>query len=239
MIPVPLLQVQTSLFDLLRHSSLPAQAVLLLLLVVSVASWTIIISKRSALRRAASENVDFLRLLRSSEKFEFLEPLADKWTVSPLAGVFRAGCLEIRQLLNISAADPIVLADPKQMTIAERVLRRAAMGEMRRLEGGLGWLASTATASPFVGLFGTVVGIIVAFQGLSSQAQTSIQAVAPGIAEALVATAAGIFAAVPAYVAYNQFMGRMRGLASEMDDFVLEMLNTFERRILEYGVYRS
>lgn len=103
----------------------------------------------------------------------------------------------------------------------------------------MGWLASTATASPFIGLFGTVVGIIEAFQGLSTQTQTSIQAVAPGIAEALVATAAGIFTAVPAYIAYNYFLGDIKQIASHIDDFILELMNLLERRTIEYGVYHS
>ncbi|MBI4470523.1 MAG: MotA/TolQ/ExbB proton channel family protein [Acidobacteria bacterium] len=237
--PPVILLLEAGLLDLLRHASPAAQAILVLLLAISVASWAIIINKRNELRRVGSENAEFLRLLRSSENFEFVEPLSDKWASSPLAGIFKTGCLEIRRLFGIAAGEAIVLSDPRQLAFAERILRRAAMSEMRRLESALGWLASTATASPFIGLFGTVVGIIVAFQGLSTQSQTSIQAVAPGIAEALVATAAGIFAAVPAYVAYNYFMSRMKAVGSEMDDFVLEMLNVLERRTMEHGVYRS
>ena len=233
------LALQSSLIHLIKNASVAAQAVLIILIIFSVASWTIIINKRIRLKRVQQENIAFLKLLRANDKFEAIESLEDKWTASPLAGIFRSGCQEIRQLLGMSARDELVLADPRQLTMVERSLRRAAMQEMRRLETGMGWLASTATASPFIGLFGTVVGIIVAFQGLSTQTQTSIQAVAPGIAEALVATAAGIFAAVPAYIAYNHYLGEVRQLASEMDDFVLELMNALERRTMEYGVYPS
>ncbi|MBK7598800.1 MAG: MotA/TolQ/ExbB proton channel family protein [Acidobacteria bacterium] len=110
-----------------------------------------------------------------------------------------------------------------------RSMQSAAITETTKLEKNLGWLASTASASPFIGLFGTVVGIIIAFQGLSQAATASIQAVAPGIAEALIATAAGIAAAVPAVLAYNHFLNIVRTLAAEMDSFSMNLLNFIER----------
>ncbi|MBK6797672.1 MAG: MotA/TolQ/ExbB proton channel family protein [Acidobacteria bacterium] len=110
-----------------------------------------------------------------------------------------------------------------------RSMQSAAITETTKLENNLGWLASTASASPFIGLFGTVIGIIIAFQGLSQAATASIQAVAPGIAEALIATAAGIAAAVPAVLAYNHFLNIVRTLAAEMDSFSLNLLNFIER----------
>ncbi len=233
------LAAQTSIIQLVKGATVAAQTVLAILLIFSIASWTIIFNKRSLLTRARSQDRDFLKVFRTSEKLEGRESFTERFESSPLARVYRTGGDEICRILDIPAREELALSDGKQLTIAERSLRRAAMLEMRRLESGMGWLASTATASPFIGLFGTVVGIIEAFQGLSTQTQTSIQAVAPGIAEALVATAAGIFTAVPAYIAYNYFLGDIKQIASHIDDFILELMNLLERRTIEYGVYHS
>ena len=111
----------------------------------------------------------------------------------------------------------------------ERSLQKAASSEMTTLEQSLNWLATTGSVTPFIGLFGTVVGIINAFQGLGEGTSTTIQAVAPGISEALVATAAGLFAAIPAVIAYNHFLGRLKVFGAEMDDFMAELLNLVER----------
>jgi biopolymer transport protein TolQ len=127
----------------------------------------------------------------------------------------------------------------KSLSTVERTLKQSAVTQMSKLEQGVSWLASIATSSPFIGLFGTVVGIIIAFQGLSTQTQTSIQAVAPGIADALVATAMGLFAAVPAYMAYNYFVNRIKVISTLMDDFALEFLNLAEKSLAQYGIYRS
>jgi len=119
------------------------------------------------------------------------------------------------------------------------VLKQAAIVEIERMEKSLTWLASIATSAPFIGLFGTVIGIIISFQGLSVQTQTSIQAVAPGIAEALFATAAGLFVAVPAYIAYNYYVAQVRRLTALLDNFSLELMNTIERSLTQYGIFRS
>src|SRR5262249_23519395 len=136
---------------------------------------------------------------------------------SPLVAIFQAAHSELQRQsrLNLEAV--------------QRVMQSAAIGETTKLEKSLGWLASTASAAPFIGLFGTVIGIIIAFQGLSTATTASIQAVAPGIAESLVATAGGIAAAVPAVLGYNHYLNRVKKLASEMDSFTLRLLNFIER----------
>jgi len=117
-----------------------------------------------------------------------------------------------------------------------RVLQSATIAEITQMEKSLTWLATTANASPFIGLFGTVVGIVIAFQGLTSATTSSIQAVAPGIADALIATAAGIAAAVPAAIFYNQFLNRIKTLTATMDRFSLELINLVERNYIKADV---
>ena len=124
----------------------------------------------------------------------------------------------------------------RSMEAIDRVLQSATIAEVSELERSLTWLATTANASPFIGLFGTVVGIVIAFQGLTSASASSIQAVAPGIAEALIATAAGIAAAVPAAIFYNHFLNRVKTLTATMDRFSLELLNLIERKYIKADV---
>jgi biopolymer transport protein TolQ len=147
---------------------------------------------------------------------------------SPLTAIFLAanGELQKQSRLNLDAV--------------HRAMQSAAIDETTKLEKSLGGLASTASASPFIGLFGTVVGIIIAFNGLTQATTASIQAVAPGIAEALIATAAGIAAAVPAVLGYNRYLNRIKVLAAEMDSFSLRLLNFIEREAIEsYGVQQQ
>jgi biopolymer transport protein TolQ len=142
------------------------------------------------------------------------------FNLSPLRAILIAANAELEKQsrLNLEAV--------------HRVMQSAAISETNQMERHLGWLASTASASPFIGLFGTVVGIIIAFQGLSQAATASIQAVAPGIADALLATAAGIAAAVPAVLAYNHYVNRIKVIAAEMDGFALRLLNFIEREAI-------
>ncbi len=207
----------SSLVDLILRASPIAKLVLLILLLFSIASWAIIFAKARATKLAQQQTEQFLQAFEQSARWADLRANSAGFISSPLNAIFLAahGELEKQTRLNLDAV--------------HRVMQSAAISETTKLEKSLGWLASTASASPFIGLFGTVIGIIIAFNGLSQAATASIQAVAPGIAEALVATAAGIAAAVPAVLAYNHYLNRIKVLAAEMDSFTLRLLNFIER----------
>lgn len=206
-----------SLVDLIFRASPIAKIVLLILLIFSVVSWAIIFAKERETKRAREQSRSFLELFERSQRWSEVQAGISPFTKSPLTAIFLAAQAELQaqRRLNLEAV--------------QRVMQSVAIRETSRLEESLGWLASTASASPFIGLFGTVVGIIIAFQGLTQATTASIQAVAPGIAEALVATAAGIAAAVPAVLAYNHYLNRIKILAAEMDSFSLKLLNFIER----------
>ncbi len=207
----------SSLLDLILRASLIAKLILLLLLGMSIASWSIILAKGRVMKRAETLSREFLLIFERCAGWADLCREAAPFADNPIKTLFLAaqGELKKQTRLNIGAV--------------QRVMQGAAIDETTRMEKSLGWLASTASASPFIGLFGTVVGIIIAFQGLSQATTASIQAVAPGIAEALVATAAGIGAAVPAVLAYNHYLQVIRALTAEMDSFSLRLLNLIER----------
>lgn len=194
-----------------------AKFVLLILLIFSVVSWAIIFSKSRSTKKIRQQNEEFFKIFEQSNRWAEIYSRTTSLNESPLRNVFLAANKELQKqtILNLDAVG--------------RSMQSAAITETTKLEKNLGWLASTASASPFIGLFGTVVGIIIAFQGLSQAATASIQAVAPGIAEALIATAAGIAAAVPAVLAYNHFLNIVRTLAAEMDSFSMNLLNFIER----------
>jgi biopolymer transport protein TolQ len=206
-----------SLVELILRSSPIAKLVLLILLIFSVVSWAIIFAKSRATKVAEQQSGQFLQAFEQATRWADLQSGSATLKQSPLVAIFQAAHQELQKQkrLNLDAV--------------QRVMQSAAIDETTRLEKSLGWLASTASAAPFIGLFGTVVGIILAFQGLSMSTTASIQAVAPGIAEALIATAAGIAAAVPAVLGYNHYLNRIKVLASEMDSFMLRLLNFIER----------
>ena len=218
----------STLLDLVLHSSAVAKVVLPILLIFSIASWAIMFRKARETRRAQRQSVDFLRAFDKSSRWAELYANVAPFVASPLMAIFQAanGELQKQSRLNLDAV--------------QRAMQSAAIYETTRLERSLGLLASTASASPFIGLFGTVVGIIIAFNGLTQATAASIQAVAPGIADALIATAAGIAAAVPAVLGYNRYLNRIKILAAEMDGFSLRLLNFIEREAVEsYGVQQQ
>ncbi|HXG68010.1 MAG TPA: MotA/TolQ/ExbB proton channel family protein [Blastocatellia bacterium] len=220
----------STLTELLLRSSPIAKAVLILLLIFSVASWAIIFTKWAALRKAEQATREFLERFRSRAKLSDLYVDSDTFRQSPLAHIFLAGYHEITNQIGEGARRG------RSLDAISRVLQSAVITEATRLERGLSWLATTANASPFIGLFGTVVGIVIAFQGLSTASASSIQSVAPGIAEALIATAAGIAAAVPAAIFYNYFLNKIKSLTATMDRFSLELLNMIEQNYLKADV---
>jgi biopolymer transport protein TolQ len=218
----------STLLDLVLRSSPLAKAVLLILFGFSIASWAIIFAKARATKRAERQNREFIRAFEKSSRWAELYANVAPFVASPLTAIFQAANSELQKQsrLNLDAV--------------HRAMQSAAISETTRLEKSLGYLASTASATPFIGLFGTVVGIIIAFTGLTQATTASIQAVAPGIADALVATAAGIAAAVPAVLGYNRYLNRVKNLAAEMDSFSLRLLNFIEREAIEsYGVQQQ
>ena len=220
----------TSLIDLLLRTSPVAKFVLILLLAFSIGSWSIIFAKLMWLRKAERLSRSFLSHFRARSKLSDVYVAADDFRQSPLAAIFLAGYDEIANQMSEGTREV------RSVESIGRVLQSAAIDEVTKLEKSLSWLATTANASPFVGLFGTVVGIIIAFQGLSTASASSIQSVAPGIADALIATAAGIAAAVPAAIFYNALLSRIKALTAEMDRFTLELLNFVERHYVRASI---
>ena len=214
--------LQLPMLDMLLGASLVSKVVLVLLIIASVMSWTVIFAKWKQFKAAGLENSAFLRAFRKAPRLEAIAALAEQFQISPLSGVFAYGYDEAGRQVQTRGRVTNKVA-------VERSLQMGVSAEMARLERNMSWLASTATVSPFVGLFGTVLGIIDSFQGLGMQGSASLRAVAPGISEALIATAAGLAAAIPAAIAYNQFSHRLREQAARMDDFALEVLNLTER----------
>lgn len=223
-----------NLWSLVAASGPVAQSVLLILLFFSVFSWAIMIRKYRAFRDVESQSAEFHEEFSRRSSLSEIYRECDGFPMSPLAGIFKSGYEELTQRVNSNdgaQGDPrpqreVILSSLPSL---ERTLRKASMTEMMTLERSLSWLATTGAVTPFIGLFGTVIGIINAFQGLGEGAATTIQAVAPGISEALVATAAGLFAAIPAVIGYNHYISRLRHLGAEMDDFIVEFMNLIER----------
>ena len=221
------------IFELFLQSGPMGKVVFVLLALFSLVSWTIMIGKFFQLGRSNRHTRAFLDTFRKSRKFSEVNAATSRHVASPMVGLFQAGYVEIdsqvkarREEESGSAAQKYRI---KSLTAVERSLRRALAIEVQLLTKGLPFLATTAAACPFIGLFGTVWGIIVAFTDIGATGSTSIVAVAPGIADALVNTAAGLAAAVPALVGYNYFGARLRALRTEMDDFILEFMNLTER----------
>lgn len=217
---------QLSFWDLVLMASPVSQFVLALLLAGSIMSWVIISAKWSQFKKAAEANSAFLRAFRKSPNLDAVAAAAEQFRDAPLTTVFDFGYQEAARQVKLRGEiiNKVALERSLQLGISE---------EITRLERRMSWLATTATVSPFVGLFGTVLGIINSFQGLGSAGSVSLRAVAPGISEALIATAAGLAAAIPAAVAYNAYGHNIKELGARMDDFALEFLNLTERHFEE------
>lgn len=223
--------VGSSVLDLFAQASGFAFVILILLILFSLFSWTIIVRKWMTFRQISRQSQAFVSFFRTSTRLSEVSSACGSYRGTPLPGIFSAGYQELNaqmQTLKPTASAHPVLSDRNLVGI-QRSLQRAAAAELSVLEKSMSWLATTGSVTPFIGLLGTVVGIINAFNGLGMEKTASIQAVAPGIAEALIATAAGLFAAIPAVIAYNHFIGRMKNIAAEMDDFSMEFLNLVER----------
>lgn len=223
-----------SFWSLIANSGPIAQAVLLVLGLFSVLSWSIIFKKHKFYKEIEQQSFEFHEEFQKSSSLSEIYRDCERYPMSPLVGIFKSGYRELNHRVQTAKAEESSQAPQRQAVMMgisglERTLNKAAMSEMIGMERSLSWLATTGAVTPFIGLFGTVVGIINAFQGLGQGSTTTIQAVAPGISEALVATAAGLFAAIPAVIGYNHFINRLRHFGAEMDDFSVEFLNLIER----------
>jgi biopolymer transport protein TolQ len=198
-----------------------ALGVLLLLLISSLYSWTVIFGKISAFRKATGESRNFIRAFRKATRLQEVAAFAENYKSSPLAQIF----VDVYETYKRQTGGS---GPPRNMTPLERSAQTAASEAITTLERRLTWLATIAATSPFIGLFGTVMGVVDAFHGLGTAGAATLRAVAPGISEALITTAAGLFVAVPAVIAYNQLAARIRVFASASDDFCRELLNSLE-----------
>ena len=215
-----LLQLQLS--ELFNPAKPIPFAVLLLLIGASLLSWSIIFAKWGLLRKAAEANRKFLRAFRKAVGLEAIALMAEENAQAPLVAVFDFGYAEVeRQARNRGQS--------RNKLMIERNLQLGISEEIQKLERNMNWLATIASVAPFIGLFGTVWGIIGAFEALSASASVSLRTVGPGIADALVATGAGLAAAIPAAVAYNYLGGQIKEMAARMEDFSLEFMNLVER----------
>ena len=211
------------------------QVVLAILIIFSIVSWAIILFKTFSYRRVARQTATFLEVFRKSQKFSEVQAICPSLPQSPLVGVFQAGYAEITAQFRLTGQGTSNPGGPparpmlKSLDAVDRALIRAATTEVNKLERRLTFLARTASVTPFIGLFGTVVGITIAFQRIGVTGSTNLAVVGPGISEALIATAAGLFAAIPAVVFYNHFVHRVKDFSATLDDFALEFLNIAER----------
>ena len=224
--------------SLVLHASFVVQVVLAGLILFSATSWGIIVYKYVMFRRAAKQTATFLDVFRKSNRFSEVQSVCADLAGSPLAGLFQAGYAELNAQLRSAGGLPSADSKPgaaaprptlRSLEAVDRALLRASTTEVGRLEHHVSFLATTASITPYIGLFGTVWGIMTAFQNIAGAGSTSLNVVAPGIAEALVTTAAGLFAAIPAVYFYNDLQSKVKSFVSRMDDFSMEFLSIAER----------
>jgi biopolymer transport protein TolQ len=224
--PTPLLPwsllLQGNIIEMVSHSTPVGYGVLALLLCLSLISWAIIFSKWSSLRRALDANAKFLRAFRKAEGLDAIVAASEQFRPAPLVVVFDFGYEEIHRQVKSRGT-------LRNKASLERSLQLGISEEMTKLDRNLSWLATTASVAPFIGLLGTVIGIIKAFNDLATAGSASLRAVGPGISDALLATAVGLFAAIPAAMAYNHFGHMLKEIGARMDDFSIEFLNMTER----------
>jgi biopolymer transport protein TolQ len=222
--------------DLIVAASPVVKFVMALLLLFSVISWGIILYKWWAYRGIEKQTATFLEVFRKSAKFSEVAAVCPSLSLSPLVGMFQAGYAELTAQLRQTQQQPASSPGTpgprptlKSITAVDRALLRASSIEVSKLEKRVTFLATTASITPFIGLFGTVWGIMTAFMNIGAQGSTDLAVVSGPIAEALIATALGLFAAIPAVYFYNHFTSKVKSYATEMDDFALEFLNISER----------
>jgi biopolymer transport protein TolQ len=221
--------------QLILGASPAVKGVIAFLLLFSIASWAIVLYKAWVFSRLEKQSATFLDVFRRSTKFSEVQAVCKSLADSPLVGMFQAGYAELNLQLRqpstgaSSPGTPPPRPTLKSLSAVDRALLRASSVEIIKLEKRVPFLATTASITPFIGLLGTVWGIMTAFEAIGRQGSTDLAVVAPGIAEALITTALGLFAAIPAVYFYNHFTTKVKTYAAEMDDFALEFLNIAER----------
>jgi biopolymer transport protein TolQ len=223
-----------SILSMVINAGLMVKFVLLILFIFSVVSWAIIFLKYRAYRKIKEENDDFNAEYLRSAKLSDVVPATKKYSSSTIAEVFRAGYAELTKKNrdvseSLTGSNEISLSSVDNL---ERSMSNTCNTEMTRLESSLGFLATTGSASPFIGLFGTVWGIMETFQSIGTRGSATLAVVAPGISEALIATAAGLAAAIPAVIFYNYFLNQSKTMVQEMENFAAEFLNIVERHLV-------
>jgi biopolymer transport protein TolQ len=214
--------LQLNIWEMIQHSGPLGMVVLAILFCFSIFSLAVIFGKYSLLRTARNSNTRFLRAFRKAPGLEAVVAASEQFRPAPLVSVFDFGYEELARQVKARG-------NMTNRTAVERALQLGVSEELAKLERHMNWLATTASVTPFIGLFGTVLGIIRAFSDLGQQGSTSLRTVAPGISEALIATAFGLAAAIPAAIFYNHFGHVIREIGARMDDFSLEFLNLTER----------
>jgi biopolymer transport protein TolQ len=210
-----------ALAEMISNIGPVAVFVLVVLVAASLYSWTIILGKMSAFSKATKQSRRFIRAFRKATRLQEISALASECPLSPLAQVFEDVYDTYKR--HTGGSGP-----PRSLAPLERTAQTAASEAVTALERRMTWLATIGSTSPFVGLFGTVMGVVDAFHGLGTAGSATLRAVAPGISEALITTAAGLFVAVPAVAAYNLYTARIRVFAAAIDDFCRELLNSLE-----------
>jgi biopolymer transport protein TolQ len=221
--------LELGVIDLITKAGPVVKFVMILLAFASVVCWAVIISKWRAFKLANAQNTEFLKLFWNSKSLDDIFAKSDTFHYSPAATVFKSGFKELQKL---SSTGKKTGDGAPEVDNIHRALIRASTAEVSSMEKNLGFLASTASAAPFVGLFGTVWGIMNSFQQIGASKSANLAVVAPGISEALIATAIGLAAAIPAVVAYNHFVNKIKKIASEVDGFSQDFLNIVQRGIL-------
>jgi biopolymer transport protein TolQ len=219
--PLPVPASSSAMMDILHNSGPVAYGVLILLAIASVFSWTIMIAKFRSFASARKQSARFLRAFRKSGRLSEISAVAEQFRPSPLVAVFSEINDEYLRQTNGRGL-------PRNPVGLERAAQTASSEALTLMESRITWLATIGNIAPFIGLFGTVWGIIDAFHGLGTAGAATLRAVAPGISEALITTAAGILVAIPAVIGYNQLTAQLRDFAARMDDFGRELLNAIE-----------
>ncbi len=225
------------ILELVLEAGPVVKLVLLILAFLSIFTWAIIFFKFRAIRNARAESRQFLDVFWESKKLDSIYDTSEELSSSPVAAVFKAG---YQELIRLKKANPTgspsaresLGPEPGGLGNISRAMQKATMSEINQLERFLTFLATTGSAAPFIGLFGTVWGIMDSFRSIGVMGSANLTVVAPGISEALIATAMGLFAAIPAVMAYNFFVNRIKTLVNEMDIFSSEFLNIVERHFL-------
>jgi len=231
----------SDIVQMIVHAGPVVKAVLFLLLLFSVVSWAIIFMKWRLYRRAREENGYFLEMFWENPAFHRLYNDSSDLSASPVAQLFRAGYAEIQRLGRIQNPSGTKNGAPmlSTMDVVERTLKKTMIDQGNRLEKAISFLATTGNTTPFIGLFGTVWGIMEAFRSIGMKGAANLAVVAPGISEALIATAAGLAAAIPAVVAFNYFSSKLSNFRAEMDLFTADFLSLVERQIVKRSVAAS